>query len=238
MKFSQSGKDKVKQTEDRANIVKVLDVENERVSKAVEELYAHEGYDKQEAIGYCNEIIDSVNNIMAAGDWESSLFLRNVIKPLKEVSDDAKRILSELTEAKGEAAEEAMVIADHQLLIYVSLYNTVGYKLEAWESQLKTIDSHLQGRPIYTDEASIKRVIRLKTDVTNEAYVILLIDKKALETPNAFEDERQDNYGNSLKSVKVGAVDASHIIEFVHDGVRYDFSRGRLHENAAADKKD
>ena len=97
MKFSQLNKDKVRQQQDREKIIEVLGVENKRVTKAVEQLYAHEGYDKTEAVGYCKEIISSIDNIMAAGDWESSLFLRNVIKPLKEVSDDAKQILSNIT---------------------------------------------------------------------------------------------------------------------------------------------
>ena len=151
MKFSQLNKDKVRQQQDREKIIEVLGVENKRVTKAVEQLYAHEGYDKTEAVGYCKEIISSIDNIMAAGDWESSLFLRNVIKPLKEVSDDAKQILSNITtdEQSGRSSQK-MVVADDQQLVYVSLYSSAGHKLTSWESALKTIDSHLQGRPVYT----------------------------------------------------------------------------------------
>lgn len=229
MKFSQSGKDKVKQQQERAKIIEVLNVENERVSRAASELREHDSHDKEEAVTYCKEIINAVNNIIAAGDWESSLFLRNVIKPLKEVSEDAKRILQDLAIDKAGVKKSQLKVGKNQLMLYVSLYCAQGDRLENWESQLRTIDSHLQGRPVYTSESDVKKVIRMKTDSSHEAYAIVLIDKGCLEAISEFDEEKIDHFGNRLETLRVGSVNSSNIVRFVYEGEDYSFSHGRLH---------
>ncbi len=226
--FSQSSRQNVAQEQDREHILQVLQSENEVVSLAVKELYEVEGENKDASVVYCKRIIASIDKIIAAGDWQASLFLRNVLKPLLEIQQDAKRILQNLTQAAPTVEAVKQEIQTHQQLIYISLYNAKGHDLASWVPQLKSIDSYVVGRPVYLQEANVKKAVRLKAQQTNEAYIVMLVDKNALQTPNAFEVDRKDRYGNSLESLKVGAVDASHIVEFVHDGVHYTFEQDKL----------
>ena len=130
--FSPVGRQQTAQHQDRQHIISVLDQENERVSAALQDLYACEGENTAASIVYCQRILASVDNVEAAGDWESSLFLRNVVKPIREVADKAKAMLQELQAEPLSVETVKQAIADHQQLIYVALYNAQGDQLAHW----------------------------------------------------------------------------------------------------------
>ena len=119
-------------------------------------------------------------------------------------------------------------IKEDEILLYVSLFQTKGHDTVIWESQLRAIERNIIGRPVYKDLDNVKKIIRLKANPMNEAYAVIKVDKNLIQKPNAFDVERKDRYGNSLETLKPGAVTPDDIIEFFHDNCTYSFSKGHL----------
>jgi len=228
MRFGQQARKGAKQFEEREHLLDVLKKENAYISAAVEELYSHEGQDDAASIKYCKSVLESVKRITEAGDWQTSLFLRNLIKPITEMGEDANHVLEDLTGERDEIAEKKQELKEDEILLYVSLFQTKGHDTVIWESQLRAIERNIIGRPVYKDLDNVKKIIRLKANPMNEAYAVIKVDKNLIQKPNAFDVERKDRYGNSLETLKPGAVMPDDIIEFVHDNCTYSFSKGHL----------
>ncbi len=214
--------------EEREVLLSALTEGNVLLAAAAEELYANLPVSHAEAEQYCNKVIVAVDAILAAGDWKTSLFLRNLIKPIIKIGEDAQDYLG------GEIAEQSKVInkldtvGEDQQLLYVSLFQAQGHDVKSWEKQVRALNRYIVGRPIYAEEDNVKKVIRLKQNSANEAYVVLAVDKKFIQKPNAFEVERKDRYGNSLETLKPGVITDANIFELVHDDQRYSYERGHL----------
>ena len=221
--------------EEREYLLNVLREQNLHVERAANELFDSSLSSEEVKKEYCQIVIKTVDKILAAGDWDSSLFLKNVIKPIREMQVQARCLLSgkKPVEAIGgepepEEQPQVDVLAENEVYLYVSLFQAQGHDFAMWERQLQTLSRYLINRPIYAEEDNVKKVIRLKENSDNEAYVVLKIDKKYLQKPNAFEVERKDRYGNSLETVKPGSVTDSNILELVYSGERYHYVDGRL----------
>jgi intracellular multiplication protein IcmQ len=209
-------------------MLKVLKQENKNVEAAAEELYDSAPVDQVAADEYCQKVIQSADNILASGDWDSSPSFRNLIKPIVKMRDNAKQYLSADNDEADDDDTTLNVVGEDQQLLYVSLFQARGHDVSMWEKQVRSLNRYIVGRPIYAEEANVKKVIRLKENSANEAYVVLAIDKKFIQKPNAFEVERKDRYGNSLETLKPRVISDSNIIELVHDDQRYHYIGGRL----------
>jgi intracellular multiplication protein IcmQ len=214
--------------QEREQLLTVLRNENVHVEEAANELMESPSSSEEATHKYCKVVVASVDKILAAGDWDSSLFLKNVIKPIREMRNEAEQILTSQITVDESVVEAVPTLAENEVFLYVSLFQSKGHDLSLWEKQLKTLNRYLINRPVYAEEDNVKKVIRLKENNTNEAYVVLRLDKKYIQKPNAFEVERKDRYGNSLETVKPGVIVDSNIIELVYDGVRFRYIEGRL----------
>lgn len=181
----------------------------------------------QNYVALCQKIVKMVDDILAAGDWESSLFLRNTIKPLKEIRQEAVELLEELLVegvGKGLTLPE---LSENTAKVYVSLYQARGDDLASWEAQLASLDKFMVGRPIYSAEEEIRQATRFKTAQSNEAYAVVALDKSKIIASDPFK-VRKDRLGNFVISVVEGSVSAENVLEFVHAGKRYYFRNNRL----------
>ena len=226
--FTQAGRKKSQDFAEREVLLAVLNQQNEIILAAVEELNAVQGEDRALAAQYCQKVIDCVDTIEAAGDWESSLFLRNIIKPIKQVREDAQALLAELADAVVTQASLRSGITENQQLLFISLFQAKGNDMAGWQLQLRSIDRYWVGRPVYEEESCCQKVLRIKDNTQNEAYAAVIVDKEMIQSSGEFDVERKDRYGNILVMLKPNAITADQVIEFFHEKKRYSFKDGRL----------
>ena len=214
---------------ERDKLLEALKLGKSRLDDAAETLYAHLPVSHEEAETYCQTVIATVDDILSAGDWQSSLFLRNLIKPVLKAQAEAQNYLGQGDEPSTQPEKRLEDgLGEDQQFLYVSLFQARGHDVRLWEKQVKCLNRYIVGRPIYANEDNVKKVIRLKENSANEAYVVLAVDKKFIQKPNAFEVDRKDRYGNNLETLKPGVITEANIFELVHDGIRYRYQGGRL----------
>lgn len=207
----------------KRHMLSVLEKEGERFQQALNDYQALRVPNKAAYLRVSAQLIESVNKIEAAGDWQASLFLRNTIKPLLAVREEAQAVQKALV--REEAVETATkTLTQNEQKVFITVYQSKGQNLALWETQLRSLSSYVQGRPIYANEDDIRRALRAKLDQTNEAYVIVVIDRCSVMQ----NTQRTDRYGHPLLTLLPGAIETDNIIGFVHQGKQYEFVAGQL----------
>ncbi len=175
----------------------------------------------------CTAIIAAVDHVLNAGEWDSSLFLRSTLKPLKEIREHALKLLENLSGAQTPAKYTSPTLSENFVKLYISLYQAAGHDLNLWAAQLASISSYTIGRPVYESEENVVQSIRRKLSQVSEAYIVVSVDKSKILGVDNFRP-RKDRFGNTLVSLLPNAVCSEDILEFVHLEKRYYFSHGNL----------
>lgn len=197
-------------------------------SEIVKPFYKKNYRDKEDYLNLSQAIIDAVNHVMAAGNWEESLFLRNTLKPLKEIRAQAVTLRQQaMATAGSEEKYKLRPLSEEEMLVYISIFQSVGDDLAGWALQIASLRSHLLGRPVYTNEVDVRKVLRQKLLTDSEAYVVVAIKRTDIED-SIHQFDRVDRYGNSLLTLKETAVKTTNIFEFVHHNKRYFYKSGKL----------
>lgn len=174
----------------------------------------------------CEAIIASADHVLMADDWDSSLFLRNTLKSLKKIREQALQLREHLG-GSAEAKYTPPTLSEGVVKLYISLYQSNGHDLKLWASQLASISSHMIGRPVYESEEEAIKAIRRKLSQTSEAYAVVSVDKSKIVGADQLRP-RKDRLGNTLINLLPGAITDASILEFVHAGKRYYFCDQRL----------
>lgn len=182
---------------------------------------------EKQALKISEAIINAIDNVINAGDWEDSLFLKNTIKPLHRLKEEVIETRNTLLKQQGMLEIQPYQLASDEIKVYISLYQADGHSLEKWEAQLASINSYMAGRPIYKNERDIKKTIRQKLLQTSEAYAVAVI-KQSQVMDLGFAEVKMDRYGHELVTLENGVVNASNIIEFVHSDNVYHYQNQRL----------
>lgn len=182
---------------------------------------------KEDYLQLTDAIIGAVDHVLNANNWDDSLFLRNALKPLKEIRESAIALKKEATATVADKQITLRALEDDEVLVYISIFQSEGHNLRKWELQLSSLRSYLLGRPVYEKEEDVFKVVRQKLVQTSEAYVIVAVKKDDIQN-FAYQAERVDRFGNPLLTLKDTAVKTENIFEFVHQGQRYFFVDGKL----------
>lgn len=183
---------------------------------------------KQLHLNYCQEMLASIEHIETAGDWQESLYLRNLVKPYVKLKASLIEVINTLTAQLNQSTSpEQYELAEGQRWIYISLFQNQGHSLAQWTLQLKSIDRYLQGRPIYAEEAEVISFVRSHRSTINHAYVVAWINEDQLDQ-DPYAVPRYDRCGHTLLTLKGGAVKPAHIVTFVHMNQFYHFQDGQL----------
>jgi Dot/Icm secretion system protein IcmQ len=173
------------------------------------------------------QLIAILQDLLAAGDWQSSgLLLRTISQKLQTYCDELKQWLEDNAKLAQTQDTLQQVVNNERTVVYISLFQTEGNNLKKWENTLKMLD-HYQSRPIYRAEEEVMAMIRTKSEQQREAYVIVKIKEDAI-LPSAGGRPVVDRLGHELLALKRGAIDPKNIIGFVHNGNHYVFSEGEL----------
>lgn len=211
----------------RSHLITVVEQQKQSFLQLVQVFYDHGRQDKAQCLQLAKSIIQSVDNVVGAGDWQGSLFLKSTIKPLLQLREEAIAVRDELMREQGLLQIADYQVNDSQIKVYVSLYQANGDDLKAWEGQVASIRTYMAGRPVYKTEEDARKAIRQKLIQASEAYVVVAIAKDKLLT-NDFSSRRQDRNGCELLTVEAGIVEDKDVIEFVHLDKHYRYFNNKL----------
>ena len=178
-----------------------------------------------------NTVINALDKAIAEGDWEASLFFRNIGKKLQQVRDNFVRELAE--EEKAEQVEEISAIPQAKVgyqKIYISLYQAQDDNVERWQQSVKALAEYNISRPVYGEEGHMMTLIRAKTDRKREAYVVAQVPEDCVLPPYPGLPT-EDKFGHALLSIKERSIRLENILEFVHGEARYHIIDGKLVQN-------
>ena len=211
----------------KKKLLECLDKEARQFSEIARTYFTKENLSKEDKTGLLNAVIATVDHVVSAGEWDSSLFLRNTIKPLIAIKAEAQ---AELERLQLKANEKSVVIkaaSDNEVEVYISLFQSDGYNISKWAMQLRSLDRYVVGRPIYKTEGDVEKRIRLRNAGGNEAYVAVVVRQMDVQS-DQFAAPLKDQFDHPLMTLKEIALNNGRINAFVHEGKRYHFVDGQL----------
>ena len=181
----------------------------------------------EQHVEFNRELLAILNELLAAGDWESSLFLKVASKRVKALRDEAQALLDQAA-TQQDAQGVSDVLREGHEKVFISLYQAAGNDIQKWHNTLKGLALNNVGRPVYQNEDHVQASIRARGNQVCEGYAVVQI-----KTSNLMKmpDGRvpKDRYGNELLTVRENAVSLENIREFVHANDQfYDFREGKL----------
>lgn len=211
----------------KKKLLACLDKEAGQFSELVQVYFSKDSLSKDDKTSLLSAIIATVDHIAEAGDWQSSLFLRNTIKPLLEIKAEAVTELDRLQVHAAQKKGASVSISSNEVEVYISLFQSDGYNMNKWAMQLRSLERYILGRPVYPNEADMLGRIRLRNAGTNEGYVIVAVKKTDVQS-DTFATPLKDQFDHPLIVLKENALKQGKIIAFVHQGVRYQYVDGQL----------
>jgi len=215
----------------KQQLIECLEQETIEFKEIAERFYQQEHHSEADYLALTDAIINAADRVLNADHWEDSLFLRNALKPIKQLRERALLVKKEATMTLSEPSVTLRPLADNEQLIYISLFQSQGHDLRKWAMQLSTLSHHVLSRPVYEKEEDILAVIRKKLIQVSEAFGTVAVKKKEIQ-PVVLQSERVDRLGNALLTLKDKAVKTENIFEFVHQQQRYFFVNGQLVVNS------
>jgi intracellular multiplication protein IcmQ len=191
--------------------------------------------ENRELVEIARKMVKLFEELFAACDWNSSLFIRNAIKPLQKLQQDAEEILKKLSADIDQTTETpaqretrfALEERPGYIKTFISLYQSEGSNLQKWQGALKNLVDQSVSRPIYRKEENIKELLRSKSDPMRQAYAVIFVPE--LSIIQAYQGKPSvDQFGNELLTIKERAITLENIVELVHMGHRYAFVNGKL----------
>lgn len=198
-----------------------------QVSEIARTFYGKEQQTKEDYLAFSDAIVAEVDRVLEAGDWNDSLFLRNTVKPLEDIREEALNLQEQVRLSSGEQKLTLRDLEDDEVLVYISVFQSEGHNIKRWELQLNSLRRHLLGRPVYENEEDVRKVIRQKLIQISEAYVAVAIKRSDIQN-FAHQVKRVDRRGNTLLTLKESAVQPENIFKFVHQEEQYYFSDSKL----------
>lgn len=222
-----SSAEKAKAVAVRRQLLADIEQENALFVEKLQEFSKDQTRAKEDYINLAKSVIASVDNILGRADYEESLFLRNAIRPLKRIREQAAELLVECDKQQQSEGYAVPMLQKDMVPVYIHLFQSQGHDLDSWAQLLRSLGRYVLGRPIYKQEEDVKSAIRAKMSNEQEGYVIVAVPAPLLEASNN-ASPRRDRFGNPLVTLPAGVIDTQHILEFVHGKKRYHFVKGGL----------
>lgn len=164
------------------------------------------------------EIID---NLLATGNWEKSIFLKASVAKLLELRAEARRLSlldGQIQQEQNGATVAAKTIQRRAILpgysqVFILLYQVDSANLQEWYRTVKTLTDYSVTRPAYKDESYAKEFIRSKTSgIERNGYAVVNIKNDAFYD---VESPPVDSCGHQLFALKENSIKLENIVEFV-----------------------
>lgn len=211
----------------KKKLLECLDTEARQFSDIARQYFEKQNLSKEDKLGLLTAVIATVDHVLSSGDWESSLFLRNTIKPLIAIQAEAQAELDHLQRKAGEKLFNIQPPTDNEVEVYISLFQSDGYNISKWAMQVRSLDRYMIGRPVYKNESDVEKRIRLRNAGGNEAYVAVIVKKTDIQS-DQFSAPLKDQFDHPLITLKETALKNGRITKFIHEGKSYHFVDGQL----------
>lgn len=215
--------------QNRKQLLGCLHAEKQNIIDAIEKFYSQNTRHETAALQALEQMIQAFDRVLNAGDWESSLFLRNTVRPLRNMRAEAWELRERLMGREQPMIVDAPQLAAGMIRVYIAIFQYKAQNAKAWEAQLRSLPQYILGRPIYREESAVQQAIRAKLIQTSDAYVCVGIEEKAIQS-GEFHPTQVDKQGNTLLQLAPGAVKSENILEFVYQDKQYLFLEGKLIE--------
>lgn len=178
------------------------------------------------------KLVEILGNVLYSGEWESSLFLKNVKKQLENLKNEAVSFVGHNNEGQAVGGAELAYVRDNiakegYLRIYVLLYQFDSNNLQSWLSLVKSLTEYNVSRPTYDQEPYVQELIRSKKEVERYGYAIINIKQNDIYS---LEKRPIDVFGHEILILKEKAIKTENILEFIHANKRkYAFRDSKLH---------
>lgn len=179
---------------------------------------------KDEAL--TRDLIKSLDELLEAGDWDATLFLKANKKRLLDLKSRAQAVLDQMAEGEITSGPTVRQAPPGYKMVYISLFQAESNNLIKWQSAIKGLEKYSVSRPVYAEEDHVRALIRNRLDPTKEGYIVAFVKETDIVKPYLGK-KLQDRYGHELVTLREAAVDLNHVIEFVHDNKHYHYSRER-----------
>ena len=225
--FDRSERKKQDDLKNKQKLIEELNHEREEFEEESKAFLTNPNRSKDVINKINQRIISTIDRLFKAGDWEGSLFLRSMAKPLQQLRDRAVAYAEKDKEVEAVAGMTYDSMPDDMQAVYVVLYQADGTNLVNWVSQLKTLRRYVQSRPVYASSEEAQRSVRAKAVQSVEGYVAVAVKKTDIRGDSDGKP-RLDRQQQPLVNLKEGCVDPANIIEFVHMGTHYRLERSKL----------
>ena len=219
----------LKQQEIRKQLLACLQAGAPKITAAAEKFYNQVTRSETNCLQALEDMITAFDGIINAGDWESSLFLSNIIKPLRTMHQQAVELREQLTGGASQLAVAPPQLAAGMVSVYIALFQQGGNRLSHWEQLLKVLPQYILGRPIYRYESEVQQAIRSKLVQVSDAYVCVGVPEVAIQK-GEYHPLRVDRQGNTLLQLAHGSVQSENILEFIYQNKSYYFIGNKLIE--------
>jgi len=161
-----------------------------------------------------------IDNILNAGNWDNSIFLKQAATKLRNLLLEADRLgkifaLQQTTTTKENSISRTIKseIPLGFTQVYVLLYQIDGNNLGAWYENIKSLVGYSANKSTYKNKDHIEEFIRSKSNnITHSGYVV--VNVKSNDFYN-IEAPKLDIYNHELLVLKENAIKLENIIEFV-----------------------
>jgi intracellular multiplication protein IcmQ len=228
--------EKVKKDDIKRQLLVSMRTKRQDVMKKLGQFMKQDLHAKEDYISLAKGIIEDVDTVLNEKEYESSLFLRNITKPLRNIRQNAVEVLERLDVQQEAGKKKIPVLQENMVPVYILLFQQYGHNMKNWEQLLGSLDRYVLGRPIFENEEEVQKVVRLKMSEEQEGYVKVAVAKSALES-NSEVSRRTDRHGNTLLTLPAGSVSSDYILEFVHGKKRYYFIEGELVDVSSTTKR-
>jgi len=169
-------------------------------------------------------IQDALNNLINRPEFNNSNFLKQIHKKIKEISDEFDQVVESVyLKAVDVPAHLQQEQHPDSQLVYVSVYSSDGNNPSSWERVLTNLPKQYINRPIYTNEKAVQTAIKAKSNLDNEGYVAVFVDKKDIINTN-----EKDKFGYELISLKDKALNLDKVKFFWHKSSQYALQEQKL----------
>jgi Dot/Icm secretion system protein IcmQ len=166
---------------------------------------------------FCQDLVQAIDRIEEAGDWTSSLFLKNTFKPMCALRQQAKAMQAKQQLTAGGKPRVAVAkkgVPEDRVLVYIALYHAQGHRLEQWGSHMRGLARFVIGRPIYATHEAVQQLLRAHLEKPQEAYAVVAVKKDAILTKDG--QGARDSLGQTLVALADDAISNEHLFAFVH----------------------
>jgi len=170
--------------------------------------------DKRIETEFGKKLIDILDDVLATGDWESSLFLKSSATKLQKLRAEIEKVcITGGVEIKTSVVnKDSKIIPPGYTQVFILLYQVDGANLQGWHRTIKNLEEYNVTRPAYKDESYAREFIRSKVaSIDCNGYVVVNV-----KDDDIYKVDAPDAFGHQLFALREKAIQLENVFEFVH----------------------